>query len=225
MIVAYAPADEFSHGRISREPSEIPSRENYLGEAEKSIRAYAKANRFIVCQWFRGILPEPAKFRGARPEYERLKTKIGRGDIVIISNINYIGRGAATEIKDFQSRGVTLIALDVPYMNDFRRMSDANTARMITDIVSALMERLTADSRSKASDMIIRGLDAARENGTALGRPRANLPDGFAEIYETFLGGGYGSISRAAFAEMLGIGRSTLYKYIGLYNESRDNNG
>jgi hypothetical protein len=115
------------------ESRELLSRENYLGEAEKSIRAYAKANRFMVCQWFRGILHrifawfkrkcfEPAKFRGARPEYERLKTKIGRGDIVIISNINHIGRGAAAEIKEFQTRGVTLIALDVPYMNDFRRM-------------------------------------------------------------------------------------------------------
>jgi DNA invertase Pin-like site-specific DNA recombinase len=96
---------------------------------------------------------------------------------------------------------------------------------MITDIVSALMERLAADSRARASEKIVQGLAAARENGVELGRPRTKLPDGFAESYETFLGGGYGSISRAAFAETLGIGRSTLYKYIGLYNESRDNNG
>jgi DNA invertase Pin-like site-specific DNA recombinase len=148
--------------------------------------------------------------------------------LAVVNRLPDITNGAKTALFRRSltlSRGVTLIALDVPYMNDFRRMSDANTARMVTDIVSALMEHLAADSRAKASERIIRGLVAARENGVALGRQRANLPDGFAESYETFLGGGCGSISRAAFAETLGIGRSTLYKYIGLYNESRDNNG
>jgi hypothetical protein len=48
--------------------------------------------------------------------------------------------------------------------------------------------------------------NAKQTSQAALGRPRANLPDGFAESYETFLKGGYGNVSRAAFPKRLGLG-------------------
>ncbi len=40
------------------------------------------------------------------------------------------------------------------------------------------------------------------------------VPDGFREEYKKYLSGKYGKITRKQFAKLLGIGASTLNKYI-----------
>ena len=41
----------------------------------------------------------------------------------------------------------------------------------------------------------------------------------FIKEYKKFKSGKYGNMSASSFAKMLGIGRSTLYKYIKLYEK------
>lgn len=71
--------------------------------------------------------------------------------------------------------------------------------------------------KSNKSELIKQGLIVACEKGKTLGRPKAELPTDFIKEYKKFKDGGYGDMSAVAFAKMLGIGRSTLYKYINIF--------
>ncbi|MFQ8923926.1 MAG: hypothetical protein ACLR60_18745 [Clostridium paraputrificum] len=68
----------------------------------------------------------------------------------------------------------------------------------------------------KTVERINQGLAVAKANGKKLGRPNTALPDNFIKEYRKFKNGDYGHMTSTGFAKMLGIGRSTLYKYINI---------
>ena len=90
---------------------------------------------------------------------------------------------------------------------------------MIIDIVITLKAHMAQQEREKTVSRINQGLLVAREKGTILGRPKISLPKDFIKEYNKFKNGDYGKISATGFAKMLGIGRSTLYKYININEE------
>lgn len=55
-----------------------------------------------------------------------------------------------------------------------------------------------------------------------MGRPKADLPQDFIKEYTKFKNGEYGKMSALSFAKMIGIGRSTLYKYIKQYEKYKN---
>ena len=158
-----------------------------------------------------------------RPIYKDLKTKTLReGDILVITDLDRLGRDAddtIAECKDLKAKGIKLIALDIPYMNEWDNTVDDGMYNMIIDIVITLKAHMAEQEREKTVQRINQGLDAARAKGKTLGRPKAELSKEFIREYEKFLNGDYGEMTKTGFAKYLGIGRSTLYKYINMYNE------
>ena len=73
---------------------------------------------------------------------------------------------------------------------------------------------MAQQEREKTVQRINQGLAVARAKGKILGRPKAELPKEFIKEYKKFKSGAYGDMSASSFVKMLGIGRSTLYKYI-----------
>lgn len=190
---------------------------------EKAIQDYAKANKFAVYEWYKDTISGKVRTDN-RPNYQYMKNKLKSGDTLIVSDLDRLGRDASNtiiEIKELQAKGIKLIALDIPYMNDFGRMNNDSMSRMIIDIVATLKAHMAEQEREKTVSRINQGLAVAREKGVKLGRPAESLPNDFIKHYEQFLNGEYGKISHTGFAKMLGIGRSTLYKYIGIYNQER----
>lgn len=162
---------------------------------------------------------------GNRPIYRDLKTKTLReGDILVITDLDRLGRDAddtITECKDLKAKGIKLIALDIPYMNEWDNTIDDSMYNMIIDIVITLKAHMAEQEREKTVQRINQGLDAARAKGKTLGRPKAELSKEFIREYEKFLNGDYGEMTKTGFAKYLGIGRSTLYKYINIYEKER----
>ena len=78
---------------------------------------------------------------------------------------------------------------------------------------------MAQQEREKTVQRINQGLAVARAKGKILGRPKAELPKEFIKEYKKFKSGAYGDMSASSFVKMLGIGRSTLYKYIKLSEE------
>lgn len=70
-----------------------------------------------------------------------------------------------------------------------------------------------------ASMPIVDGKKVSKKTGNAQGRPKAEIPQEFIKEYKKFKNGEYGKMSASAFAKMMGIGRSTLYKYINIMEE------
>ncbi len=160
-----------------------------------------------------------------RPIYKDLKTKTLReGDILVITDLDRLGRDAddtISEVKDLKAKGIKLIALDIPYMNEWDNTVDDGMYNMIIDIVITLKAHMAEQEREKTVQRINQGLAAARAKGKKLGRPKAELSKEFIREYEKFLNGDYGEMTKTGFAKYLGIGRSTLYKYINMYEKER----
>ena len=199
----------------------------------EALEQYAKENAFKFDKIYEERISGTVKAEN-RPQYDELKNQlratkkndegivISEGDTVIITDIDRLGRSAddvIMELKDLKKKGIRVVALDVPHMNEWKKVNDNSIYEMIIDIVITLKAHMSQQEREKTISRINQGLDVARAKGKKLGRPKAELPKDFIKEYEKFKNGAYGKISAMGFAKMIGIGRATLYKYIDIYNQ------
>lgn len=208
----------FTYMRVSTNRQEVERQKLALLE-------YAKVNNFA----YDGIVYE--KISGTtkadtRPEYGRLKETLRNGDILVISDLDRLGRSAddtITELKELKSKGIKVVALDIPMMNEWGKVNDDSMYNMIVDILITLKAHMAQQEREKLVSRINQGIAVAKKDGTKSGRPhgrpKAELPDNFIKEYKRFKDGKYGDMTAISFAKTLGIGRATLYKYIKIYEE------
>lgn len=187
-----------------------------------TLEAYAKENGFEIDE-IKEERISGTVIAEHREVYSDLKNKTLRADdILIITDLDRLGRNAddvIAELKDLKAKGIRVIALDIPYMNEWKKVQDNSIYDMVIDIVITLKAHMAQQEREKTVARINQGLDSARAKGKKLGRPQAELPKEFIKEYEKFVNGEYGKSSALQFAKMLGIGRSTLYKYIDIYKQ------
>lgn len=185
------------------------------------LEQYAKDNRFIFDELIEERISGTIKAEN-RLYYNDLKGKLRKDDILIITDIDRLGRNAddvIMEFKKLKADGIRIIALDTPYLNEWKKVQDSSIYNMIADIFITLKAHMAQQEREKTVQRINQGLAVAKAKGKKLGRPIAELPSNFAKEYDKFKNGEYGSMSSMAFSKMLGIGRSTLYKYINIYEK------
>lgn len=188
---------------------------------ELALKGYAKENGFEIDKFYADTISGKVKADN-RPNYNEMRRILRTGDTLLVSDLDRLGRDAddtIKELKELKSKGIRVIALDIPYMNDYNKISDDSMYQMIIDIVITLKAHMAQQEREKIVNRINQGLDVAREKGVKLGRPKVELPSDFIKQYEKYKSGAYGDLSAVGFAKMLGIGRSTLYKYIDIYNK------
>lgn len=186
-----------------------------------TIQTYADENNFIVNEWISETISGTVAAEN-RPLYGNMFKHFKSGDILIITDIDRIGRSAddvISELKKLKSIGVRVVALDVPYMNDWNNTNNDSMYNMIIDIVITLKAHMAQQEREKIVTRINQGLAAAKEKGHSLGRPKADVPTDFIREYNKLINGEYGSMSKVQFAKMLDMGRSTVYKYITMLND------
>lgn len=186
-----------------------------------TLKKYSEDSNFTFDKIFEERISGSIKAAN-RPQYDDLKKQLRKDDIVVLTDIDRLGRNAddvIMELKLLKSKRVKVVALDVPHMNEWTTINDNSVYHMIIDIVITLKAHMAQQEREKTVSRINQGLLVARENGTILGRPKISLPKDFIKEYNKFKNGDYGKISATGFAKMLGIGRSTLYKYINIYEE------
>jgi DNA invertase Pin-like site-specific DNA recombinase len=190
-----------------------------------TLKTYAEENNFKFDEIVEERVSGTVKADN-REEYSKLKERLRNGDILVITDLDRLGRNADNvimELKDLKSKGIKAIALDIPHMNEWNKINGNDSIyEMIVDIVITLKAHMAQQEREKTVSRINQGLDVARAKGTKLGRPKAELPNDFIKEYEKFKNGAYGKISALKFAKMFGIGRSTLYKYINIYEEGKE---
>lgn len=189
-----------------------------------TLETYAKVNNFELDNIVEERVSGTVKAEN-REVFNILKTKMLReGDILLVTDLDRIGRDAddvISELKEFKIKKIRVIALDIPYMNEWKKTQDSSLYDMIIDIVITLKAHMAQQEREKIVERINQGLQAARARGTKLGRPNIYLSKEFIREYEKFKNGTYGKMTAIGFAKMIGIGRATLYKYINIYEENK----
>lgn len=182
---------------------------------QQTIIEYSIANGFRIDEFFSDTITGGTKADN-RPNYHNMKVQLRNGDTVIVSDIDRLGRNAddvIIEIKDLQSKGIRVVALDVPFLNDWQKMNDDSLSRMIIDIFVTLKAHIAQQEKEKTHERVMQGLNTARAKGKKLGRPATGVPKEFKKEYNKFQSGEYGNISVVQFAKMNGIATSTFYKY------------
>jgi DNA invertase Pin-like site-specific DNA recombinase len=191
---------------------------------EITLNEYAKANGFNFDKIVSDRISGTTKAE-TRPEYSQLKSNLRKGDVLIITDLDRLGRSAddtIVELKELKAKGIKVVALDIPMMNEWSKVADDSMYSMIVDILITLKAHMAEQERVKIVSRINQGLDVARAKGKTLGRPKVELPDSFIKEYKKFKDGKFGDMTAISFSKMLGIGRATLYKYINLYKEQQE---
>lgn len=185
---------------------------------KQTIVEYSERNGFLIDEFVSDTITGGMK-ADHRPNYHTMKEHLRSGDVLVVSDIDRLGRNAddvIVEIKDLQFRGIRVVALDVPFLNDWEKMNDDSLSKMIIDIFVTLKAHIAQQEKEKIHARVMQGLDVAKAKGKKLGRPATGVPKEFVKEYNKFRSGEYGSISVVQFAKLQGIAVSTFYKYAGI---------
>ena len=157
-----------------------------------------------------------------RPEYDRLKSIVRKGDEVIVKEMDRLGRNkeaTKNEIKWFKDNGITLRILELP-----TTLIDFNGQEWIADMINnMLIEVLTtiAEQEVKKIDRrraegiaampIVNGKKVSLKTGRTYGRPQVEVDDDFPKFLEKTK---RGEMSVKECCTLLKISRSTWYNKV-----------
>lgn len=119
-----------------------------------------------------------------RPEYQRMITKLKRGDTLYILSIDRLGRNYE-EIQNqwrylTKELGVDISVLDMPLL-DTRNGKDL-MGTFIADLVLQILSFVAQSERESMKERQRQGIAAAKERGVRFGRPKIAVPSDFAEV-------------------------------------------
>ena len=139
-----------------------------------------------------------------RSQYKKLVQKLKKDDLLYIKSIDRLGRNYE-EIQNqwrilTKEKEVDIAVLDMPLL-DTRRGKDL-MGTFLSDIVLQVLSFVAENERTNIRRRQAEGIAAAKLRGVRFGRERTELPEGFPEFAELWLGGG---ISSRRAAEELGI--------------------
>ena len=144
-----------------------------------------------------------------RPGLKEMLAYVRRGDTVVVSEISRLARST----RDLLNILDTLKAKQVEFVS-LKENIDTTTAqgRFMLTVFAALaeLERESILSRQKE------GIVAAKSRGVHLGRPRAEVPKNWADVYREWKAGG---ISPSEAARLLKMKRPTFYLLVKRYEQ------
>ena len=155
-----------------------------------------------------------------RPEYERLKSVVKKGDEVIIKELDRLGRnkkGVKEEIEWFKEQGVILRILDIPTTLMELPTEQIWIFEMVNSILIEVMGAMAEQEREKigkrreegiAAMPVVNGKRVSTKTGNEYGRPTIKINDGFEKFLKKQKDG---ELSVRECCEQLGISRATWY--------------
>lgn len=160
-----------------------------------------------------------------REKYQLLKEKARKGDEIYFKELDRLGRNKKQikeELEYFRKNDVILHFLDIPttIMNfdNFGEMQKNIMDMVNTILIEVLTTQAEAEYR-KIRQRQIEGIQIAKKGGKYknCGRKPFEINGNFIVLYENYK---HKKITGVDFAKMLGISKSTLYKYLKNYEKS-----
>lgn len=161
----------------------------------------------------------------SRPSYADMKREMmfqieqGNNVSLIITELDRLGRNkqlTLNEIREFQSKGIMLLVLEIPTtLADYSTFNDNMAQMMMETINNMLIEMYASFAQSELQKKERRqkeGIAAKKARGEwdDYGRPRALDFDKFSKEYKRVVNG---DIKPTECMKLLGITKSTYYRY------------
>lgn len=148
-----------------------------------------------------------------RPNYQKLKRKLKKDDLLIIKSIDRLGRNYEMIISEW-SDITKIIEADI-YVIDFplldTRTENKNlVGKFIVDIVLQVLSFVAQNERENIRQRQAEGIRIAKAKGIHMGRPKYTVPNNFNEVVTRYHNK---EITNVEAAKMLNICRGTFLKY------------
>lgn len=152
-----------------------------------------------------------------RENYQLLKSKLKKDDLVIIKSIDRLGRNYDMIINEWQDItkviDADIFVIDFPLL-DTRVEGKNLVGKFISDIVLQVLSFVAQNERENIRQRQAEGIRIAKANGVHMGRPKYNLPDNFEEVVRRFHNK---EITNVDAAKLLNMTRGTFLKYSKMY--------
>ena len=157
-----------------------------------------------------------------RPNYQIMKNKLKKDDLLIIKSIDRLGRNYEMIIKEWSDITKVIAAdicvIDFPLL-DTRSENTNLVGKFISDIVLQVLSFVAQNERENIRQRQAEGIRIAKEKGVHMGRPRYKLPNNFIEIVIRYHNK---ELTHMEAAEILNMTRGTFLKYSKLIKKEQD---
>lgn len=148
-----------------------------------------------------------------RENYQQLKSKLLKNDLLIIKSIDRLGRNYDMIIEEWfeitKSIECDILVLDMPLL-DTRTESRNLIGKFISDIVLQILSFVAENERDAIKQRQMEGIRIAKEMGKHLGRPKYILPANFNKVAQSYT---KQEISLEKALKLTNMKRSTFYKF------------
>ena len=147
-----------------------------------------------------------------RPKYQELMEKLEKGDILVLSSIDRLGRNYS-EIQEqwkvlTKEKEVDIVILDMPLL-DTRKENGDLTGEFIADMVLQILTYVSEIERDNIRTRQLEGIVSAKKRGVIFGRPRKKVPTNFEAVANRVI---KQEISVKKALEETGLARASFYR-------------
>lgn len=158
-----------------------------------------------------------------RPQWLVMKNGLRKGDLLIVKSIDRLGRNYKEIIKEWQDITENIKAdikvLDMPLLDTTLHKDLLGT--FISDLILQVLSYVAQQERDFIKKRQAEGIKIAKEKGQHLGRPKAEYPDNWKEVYTTWKDK---QITAKKAMEQLELKTTTFYKLVNQYEQEGENN-
>jgi DNA invertase Pin-like site-specific DNA recombinase len=154
-----------------------------------------------------------------RPQYQLLRKVAQRGDIIYIKSLDRLGRNKnqiKQELEYYKNEGVRIKILDIP-----TSMMDIPEGQewlldMINNLLIEVLSTMAEQERLTIKKRQSEGIAVAKQKGIHLGRPNAEYPGNWKEIYSQWKNKEFTAVKAM---DMLDLKKATFYNLVKRYEE------
>lgn len=156
-----------------------------------------------------------------RVGFEYMKRALEKGDILVISSLDRLGRNAK-ELKEqwqyFKDNGICVQVLDMPSLNlDYTDEKMQPITQLINNIIFEIFSWKAETDRVQIVERTKQGLEQAKSRGKTLGRPKIEITEDFIDIWKRWRNGEFKStISAIREAK---TSKTTFYRFANILEQ------
>ena len=189
----------------------VSTKEQNLDRQLAAFRELGADERDIICD------KESGKDLD-RPGYRMLRDYMLRpGDTLVIKSFDRLSRrkeDIKNELRHFHDMGVRVKIIDLPTSMIEVPAGQEWVLDMVNNILIEVLGTIAEQERETTLKRQAEGIAAAREKGVDFGRPKAEYPSDWAQVYVAWKSGG---ISARMAMERMGLKKTTFYKLVRMY--------
>lgn len=108
-----------------------------------------------------------------RPNYNRMKLRLKKGDVLYVKSLDRLGRKYSLVIDEWRwmaKHGIAVVVMDMPIL-DTRDKKDGLMGKFIADLVLQILSFVAESEYRNIHERQRQGIEAAKKAGVKFGRP------------------------------------------------------